>query len=261
MSIVRNLTLAALLVAGVAAPAQAVVFATYSTANPVTNFRWTNSGNSNAVTRTTNAVFFSSPSGSTAAAVPIRFSFGAGTGLSSFVNNVTANLTITGSVARGIAATGSVDQPGAVGSFSFVSTTAISVSGGNLRPTTYAIGSNLLSVSFGGANLVGTTGQTTGTFSAATASGDTVTFSSDFLDFTDAGAASFATSLIAMVPTLGVAQNGALRTFRGRLSGNFETAVAPTATAEVPEPQSWVLLIAGFGLVGAAMRRRAAFAA
>lgn len=261
MSILRNLTLAAIVVAGVAAPAQAAVFASYSTPTNVTNFRWTNSGNNNAVTRTTDAVFFSSPSGSTSAAVPIRFSFGSATGLSSFVNNVAASLTITGSVARGNPATGAVDQPGAVGSFSFLSTTAINVSGGRLRPTTYAIGSNLLSVSFGGANLVGTTGATTGTFSAATASGDTVTFTSDFLDFTDAGAASFATSLIAMVPTLGVAQNGALRTFRGRLSGSFDTAVAPTASAEVPEPQSWMLLIAGFAFVGVAMRRRAAVAA
>jgi hypothetical protein len=33
------------------------------------------------------------------------------------------------------------------------------------------------------------------------------------------------------------------------------------AAAAVPEPQSWVLLIAGFGLVGAAMRRRAMLAA
>ncbi|MBC7519830.1 MAG: PEP-CTERM sorting domain-containing protein [Sandarakinorhabdus sp.] len=31
-------------------------------------------------------------------------------------------------------------------------------------------------------------------------------------------------------------------------------------TATVPEPQSWILLIAGFGLVGAAMRRRAMLA-
>jgi len=31
-----------------------------------------------------------------------------------------------------------------------------------------------------------------------------------------------------------------------------------TVTAAVPEPASWAMLIAGFGLVGAAMRRRAA---
>lgn len=34
-----------------------------------------------------------------------------------------------------------------------------------------------------------------------------------------------------------------------------------SGSAVVPEPQSWVLLIAGFGLVGAAMRRRAMLAA
>lgn len=34
-----------------------------------------------------------------------------------------------------------------------------------------------------------------------------------------------------------------------------------SGSAVVPEPQSWILLIAGFGLVGAAMRRRAMLAA
>ena len=34
-----------------------------------------------------------------------------------------------------------------------------------------------------------------------------------------------------------------------------------SGAAVVPEPQSWILLIAGFGLVGAAMRRRAMLAA
>lgn len=42
--------------------------------------------------------------------------------------------------------------------------------------------------------------------------------------------------------------------------GLNELRVFGTETA-VPEPQSWVLLIAGFGLVGAAMRRKAMLAA
>ncbi len=40
--------------------------------------------------------------------------------------------------------------------------------------------------------------------------------------------------------------------------GRGDIAVVPsTATAGVPEPASWALMIAGFGLTGAAMRRRA----
>jgi hypothetical protein len=38
-----------------------------------------------------------------------------------------------------------------------------------------------------------------------------------------------------------------------------DTAItATTAAGAVPEPASWALMIAGFGLVGGAMRRRAA---
>ena len=39
------------------------------------------------------------------------------------------------------------------------------------------------------------------------------------------------------------------------------TSVFLVPLAAVPEPASWALMIAGFGLVGAAMRRRAAAAA
>jgi PEP-CTERM motif len=39
------------------------------------------------------------------------------------------------------------------------------------------------------------------------------------------------------------------------LSGSF-IIIAGTATGAVPEPANWALLIAGFGLVGAAMRRQ-----
>ena len=42
-------------------------------------------------------------------------------------------------------------------------------------------------------------------------------------------------------------------------SGSFTFASPPAGT--VPEPQSWVMLIAGFGLVGAAARRRRTVAA
>ncbi|MDE2619485.1 MAG: PEPxxWA-CTERM sorting domain-containing protein, partial [Sphingomonadales bacterium] len=36
---------------------------------------------------------------------------------------------------------------------------------------------------------------------------------------------------------------------------------SPTQTAAVPEPATWALMMAGFGLVGAALRRRKAIAA
>jgi hypothetical protein len=38
----------------------------------------------------------------------------------------------------------------------------------------------------------------------------------------------------------------------------YDTALPPAQVADIPEPASWAMMIAGFGLVGAAMRRRAA---
>jgi PEP-CTERM motif len=46
--------------------------------------------------------------------------------------------------------------------------------------------------------------------------------------------------------------------FNGGLNGPAITNLTFNASTAVPEPGSWVMLIAGFGLVGAAARRRAA---
>jgi len=46
------------------------------------------------------------------------------------------------------------------------------------------------------------------------------------------------------------------------LPGQNQTpTVLPTVNALIPEPTSWTLMIAGFGLAGLALRRRAAAAA
>ena len=62
--------------------------------------------------------------------------------------------------------------------------------------------------------------------------------------------------------TLGFTQTGFLvpGTEQPAISGSFTFASPPTdgIPGAVPEPASWAMLIAGFGLTGAAMRRRAA---
>lgn len=40
------------------------------------------------------------------------------------------------------------------------------------------------------------------------------------------------------------------------ISGGFSFSTPPTVQNEVPEPAAWAMLIAGFGLTGAVMRRR-----
>ena len=43
----------------------------------------------------------------------------------------------------------------------------------------------------------------------------------------------------------------------GKVTGSYAWAVRPGDVAAVPEPQTWAMMIAGFGLVGWMMRRRA----
>ena len=46
------------------------------------------------------------------------------------------------------------------------------------------------------------------------------------------------------------------RDYRGRMLGEFNWDIVETPTAAVPEPGTWALMIGGFGLAGAALRRR-----
>lgn len=58
--------------------------------------------------------------------------------------------------------------------------------------------------------------------------------------------------------TIGFTQTGALieGNQQPAISGSFTFASPPAFGSNVPEPASWAMLIAGFGLTGAAMRRR-----
>jgi hypothetical protein len=69
--------------------------------------------------------------------------------------------------------------------------------------------------------------------------------------FTPAGTfASFAAGPASL--TFSFTQNNA----NGAISGGFTMSTPPVAAPGVPEPAAWAMLIAGFGLTGAAMRRR-----
>jgi hypothetical protein len=69
--------------------------------------------------------------------------------------------------------------------------------------------------------------------------------------FTPAGSfSSFAAGPASL--TFSFTQNNA----NGAVSGGFTMSTPPVAAPGVPEPAAWAMLIAGFGLTGAAMRRR-----
>lgn len=76
-----------------------------------------------------------------------------------------------------------------------------------------------------------------------------------FGNFTPIGSLSSFTAGAADL-TLSFTQTGALDGVnQPAVSGSF-TFASPSVVAGVPEPASWALLITGFGLTGAAMRRR-----
>jgi len=80
----------------------------------------------------------------------------------------------------------------------------------------------------------------------------TITYTSDYFDFTDASDYDFAFSLTGtstkVVTPGGEAGPGTYVSFKAGGTGSFAAAV--------PEPDQWAMLLVGFGLVGSTMRRR-----
>ncbi len=261
MTMILRPVLALALAIVAATPAAAVVetFATYTAVGGGNNVRYVNSGTS--ASRTTDALYYtiSTNGGTTPGAATVNFSF-LEPKLAPFITNVSALYTLNASFAKNSPAVGATtfSQDGLSGSFSFVSTSAITVSGPGLVTTTYAAGSNLLSGTFTGGSLLGTINGTAAATFASGPNGPSFTYTSDFLNFRPNANFDRATSLTAINPRLVKAANGALRGFRAVNSGQFSSDPAPLAAAAavVPEPASWAMLVAGFGLVGASLRRR-----
>jgi hypothetical protein len=103
---------------------------------------------------------------------------------------------------------------------------------------------------------------TSGGISASTASGATISYSSDFIDFSNSLNRDAAFSLTAIQSLVGGVNKGlnqsvsgkALRSFRATATGSFSYDPAVSANA-VPEPATWAMLLGGFGLIGATARR------
>ncbi|MFA7439748.1 MAG: PEPxxWA-CTERM sorting domain-containing protein [Sphingomonadaceae bacterium] len=108
---------------------------------------------------------------------------------------------------------------------------------------------NLLTLTFETALLSSNIGSVAGGFSTSVPP-DNVTISSDIFDIANFAGGNFALSLSGMsLPFVGSANAVAV----GNVSGTF---AASTDVAVVPEPATWGLMIAGFGMVGFAARRR-----
>ena len=145
------------------------------------------------------------------------------------------------------------------GTISFTRTAPVQLLTGNGRPNGSAL-SNLLTVHFQTATLMSRLGANSMAFTASSPN-DPLVYTSDFFNFGNATDYNFSLILSAPSPSIAFASiNPALTNVTGRRSFNTTRTFVTGgfAASSVPEPGEWAMLIAGFGLGGASLRRRAA---
>ena len=101
-------------------------------------------------------------------------------------------------------------------------------------------------------------GGNTADFDAETALGQSLVFSSDFIDFSGVTNSAFALDLEnirSVLSALGTPPTTALRTFRTNANGSFGYD-GEIIVNGIPEPQTWGLMVVGFGMIGMQVRRR-----
>jgi hypothetical protein len=243
-------------------PAQAVetAFASYSPIGAGTNVRFATSSNS--PSRTQDATFYTIRTADQLAAGSQLVNFSLlEYRIAPFLSNVAAIWTTTSSVApfSNVPSTpgAAFTQAGISGSFSFITTSDITVSGGIFNTKTYLAGSNLLSGTFTSGTISSNIGDTSALGLAST-TGGTLVLTSDFLKFTDTislTSEQFLSSISPALSSRNATSNKALNSFFAIASGTYLGDGVRLANT-VPEPQTWALLVVGFGLVGLSMRRR-----
>lgn len=115
---------------------------------------------------------------------------------------------------------------------------------------------NLLTVSFTKAEL--NASQNSGSFTFKSNADSVITFTSDFLDFTNVLSKDFSFSFSGASPTFNAALGSSSRNLAFSGSGTFASDPAPLVPGDVPEPASWALMLGGFGLLGMTLRTRKA---
>lgn len=242
---------AALSVAAIAAPANAIVYLDFADSSVGSTISWT---------RTTNGT----PTGNDDVGGVL---FGSGqinlnifdTVLSDGPASILTNFVINGTDSTQATKNNSeVNQWEVNGSFSFVSVNAFTYNGHN-----FAAGTNVLSATFTSGDLGGIQNGLTGKlFAQDGVDGATVNFSSSVLSQDQAyfmDTMNFRVTQLAVgqgfsafscdTPFSGVQQcDNSLRSFNGNVTGTFSAAV--------PETGTWALMILGFGGAGAMIRSR-----
>jgi len=200
----------------VSAPASAasVEFANFNAPGVNQPFHFTNNGG------TSGTIAVSS--------MPITFNFTAASGLGTSVHQAILTLSGTTFTPAGVLGT-LVDQR---------------ISGpAQLSITEVGTGKNLLSITSFTGDITGRLGGPNASLSGADTVGDTVTYTSDFLTFTQPGN-SYNLALAGITPVLSIGPGNFLNTFAANITGQFSAMVLA-----VPAPSSVAML--GTGLVAA----------
>ena len=112
---------------------------------------------------------------------------------------------------------------------------------------------NLLTVSFTNAELDAS--QNNGSFTFKSNNNSAITFTSDFLDFSNVVSKDFSFSFSGASPTFNSALGSSSRSMAFSGTGTFASDPAPLVFG-VPEPASWAMMLGGFGMLGATLRTR-----
>ena len=112
---------------------------------------------------------------------------------------------------------------------------------------------NLLTVSFTNGEL--NASQDEGAFTFKSNNNSAITFTSDFLDFSNVVSKDFSFSFSGSSPTFNAPLGSSSRSLAFSGSGTFASDPAPLVLG-VPEPASWALMLGGFGMLGATLRTR-----
>lgn len=110
---------------------------------------------------------------------------------------------------------------------------------------------NLLSVTFTNAEL--DANQNSGSFTFKSNDNSVITYTSDFLDFSNVLSEDFSFSFSGASPKFNALLGSSSVNTRFSGTGTFASNPAPL-TFDVPEASTWAMLLVGFGAVGAVMR-------
>lgn len=261
-----SLIAGSVLVASVPASAVTTPFANFSGGIASQNLFWKNASTAN-TSKNATVYTISSANSKLPGAASVTFNFLIG-GLPTAIN---ANFNFFGAVVNTPAVLSGtcpgiscfIIQPNITGSFSFTAK-------GNQTIGAYTIPNGtvlLAATNYTGALVAGVRGGSTASINASDPTSGTITYVSDpmfHLNFAPTTARDFSLSLSSIGLRSGtqvglnaksytsLTPSAALSTFRAYTQGSFGSSPSPA----VPEPATWALFVAGFGMVGFQARRR-----